>query len=87
MRLNEKDRNFLKDWEVKREAKVQFYLGVVIQIVLLTVTYKLVVTFITKEIFDLTIFLEYGAFGLILGILVAFVKYRMNEKRFKKLKS
>lgn len=87
MRLNEKDRNFLKDWEVKREAKVQFYLGVVIQIVLLTVTYKLVVTFITKEIFDLTVFLEYGIFGLILGILVAFVKYRMNEKRFKKLKS
>ncbi|RXG16013.1 hypothetical protein DSM03_103198 [Leeuwenhoekiella aestuarii] len=87
MRLSEKDRKFIKDWQVKRASKVSFFLGVILQIVLLTVTYKLVLTFIFKEIFDLYIFLEFAIFGLVLGLVMAFLKYRMNEKRYKRLKS
>ena len=32
MRLDEKDRKFVKDWKEKREGKFQFILGIVLQV-------------------------------------------------------
>lgn len=87
MRLSEKDRLFVKSWREKRESKISFFLGLILQIVLISLTYKLVVNYFSKAFFDIYVFLEYGAFGLILGIVVAFFKFRTNEKRYKKLTS
>ena len=81
------DKEFVKSWSVKRAAKLQFYLGIILQIVLITVTYKLVVNYFSSEIFDLEVFLQYGLFGLILGIVVAYFKFRANEKKYHLLKS
>ena len=87
MMLSDKEKEFVKSWSVKRAAKLQFYLGIIIQIVLITVTYKLVVNYFSSEIFDLEVFLQYGLFGLILGIVVAYFKFRANEKKYHLLKS
>ncbi|MFI8379106.1 hypothetical protein [Leeuwenhoekiella sp. NPDC079379] len=86
MMLTEKDKAFVKMWREKRTAKFQFFSGIVLQIVLIAVTYKLVVNYFSGGIFDIEVFLKYGLFGLILGIVVAFFKFRTNEKRYKKLK-
>jgi hypothetical protein len=65
---------------------VQFFLGVILQVTLGALTYKLVVSYISTGIFDKTDFISYVIFGLLLGVVVAFVKYRMNEKRYKRMK-
>ena len=87
MMLSDKEKEFVNSWSVKRAAKLQFYLGIILQIVLITVTYKLVVNYFSSEIFDLEVFLQYGLFGLILGIVVAYFKFRANEKKYHLLKS
>ena len=85
MRLSDKDRKFLTNWEEKRKAKYQYGMGVVLQIVLLAITYKVAVTYITTAMFGPDDLLQYGVLGLVLGIVIAFVKYRRNEKRYQKL--
>ncbi|RXG32636.1 hypothetical protein [Leeuwenhoekiella marinoflava] len=87
MKLREEDKKFVNKWQEKRESKLQFFLGIILQVTLGAITYKLVVSFISTGMFDKTDFISYGIFGFILGVVVAFVKYRMNEKRFKKLKT
>ena len=85
MRWSEKDRKFVKDWEVKRKGKWQYGLGIVLQVVLFAITYKVAVTYVTTAMFGADDLLQYGIFGLVLGIVIAFVNYRRNEKRYKKL--
>ena len=85
MRLSDKDLKFVKDWGVKRKGKWQYGLGVVVQIVLFAITYKVAVTYVTTAMFGPDDLLQYGILGLVLGILIALVKFRRNEKRFKKL--
>tara|TARA_Y100000815_G_C13256227_1_gene467463 strand:+ start:245 stop:508 length:264 start_codon:yes stop_codon:yes gene_type:complete len=87
MRLDPKDRKFLTDWKEKREAKLQFILGVTLQVILGALTYKLVITYFMGGIFDTTDFILFGVIGLVLGIVVGFLKYRKNEKRYARLKS
>ncbi|RXG28606.1 hypothetical protein [Leeuwenhoekiella palythoae] len=87
MRLDPKDRKFLTDWKEKRETKFQFILGVTLQVILGALTYKLVITYFMGGIFDTTDFILFGIIGLILGIVVGFLKYRKNEKRYARLKS
>lgn len=85
MRLDEKDRKFVKDWKEKREGKIQFILGIVLQVILGALTYKLVITYFSGSMFDQMDFVLFGAIGLILGIVVGFLKYRKNEKRYARL--
>ena len=87
MRLSEKDKKFVAMWREKRTAKIQFYLGLILQITLITLTYKLAVSYFTKEYFDIYDFMVYGIFGILLGAVIAFLKYRSNEKRYKQLTS
>jgi len=87
MRLSEKDRKFLKTWEQKRTAKFQYALGIVLQIVLFAITYKVAVSYVTTAMFGPDDLIQFGLIGLILGLVIAFLKYKRNEKRYQKLNS
>ncbi|MAW94117.1 MULTISPECIES: hypothetical protein [unclassified Leeuwenhoekiella] len=85
MRLSEKDRKFLKTWEQKRNSKFQYALGIVLQILLFAITYKVALSYVTTAMFGPDDLIQFGLLGLILGLVIAFLKYKRNEKRYQKL--